>query len=171
MSQEVAQARRHRLEEPDVDDRRGQVDVAHALAADAAVRDLDAAPVADDALVLHALVLAAEALPVALGTEDPLAEQAVLLRPVGAVVDGLGLLDLAERPAIGCRWGWPEVILTAAVVVDACRRRFLGHRQMASPGEPRVIRHLDHRRLDRLGLATTSTIAGQRARRSRGCRR
>ena len=45
------------------------------------VRDLHAAAVADDALVLRALVLAAEALPVALGAEDPLAEQAVLLRP------------------------------------------------------------------------------------------
>src|SRR5262249_42270278 len=35
--QEGAQAAGHRLEEPDVDDRRGQLDVAHALAAHAAV--------------------------------------------------------------------------------------------------------------------------------------
>ena len=89
----------HGLEEPDVDHGRGQLDVAHALAADAAVRDLDAAAVADHALVLHAAVLAAGALPVLLRAEDPLAEQAVLLRAVGAVVDRLGLLDLAERPA------------------------------------------------------------------------
>src|SRR3712207_7868927 len=46
---------------PDVDDRRGQVDVAHALAADAGVRHLHAAAVADDALVLRALVLSARA--------------------------------------------------------------------------------------------------------------
>src|SRR4029077_2499190 len=76
-----------------------QFDVAHALAADAAVGDLDAAAVADHALVLHAAVLAAGALPVLLGAEDALAEQAVLLGAVGAVVDRLGLLDLAERPA------------------------------------------------------------------------
>src|SRR5207302_10940011 len=93
-----AQARRQGLEEPDVHDGRGQVDVPHALAANARVRDLDAAAVADDALVLRALVLAARALPVALGAEDALAEQAVLFRAVGAVVDRLRLLHLAERP-------------------------------------------------------------------------
>ena len=96
--QQRAQAAGQGLEEPDVDDRGGQVDVAHALAADAAVRHLHAAAVADDALVLGALVLAAGALPVALRAEDALAEQAVLLRAVGAVVDRLGLLDLAEGP-------------------------------------------------------------------------
>src|SRR5205807_6750864 len=88
----------HGLEEPDVDDRGGQLDVAHALAADARVRDLDAAAVADHALVLHAAVLAAGALPVLFRAEDAPAEQAVLLGAVGAVVDGLRLLDLAERP-------------------------------------------------------------------------
>src|SRR6516225_8442112 len=67
--------------------------MAHALAADAAVRDLDAAAVADHALVLHAAILAAGALPVLFGTEDALAEQAVLLGTVGAVVNGLRLLD------------------------------------------------------------------------------
>jgi hypothetical protein len=81
-----------------VRDRRGQLDVAHALAADLRQRDFDAALVADDALVLHALVLAAQALPVLDRTEDARAEQAVALRLEGAVVDGLGLLDLAERP-------------------------------------------------------------------------
>ena len=93
------QAGRHGLEEPDVDDRRGQGDVAHALAADARVRDLDAATVADDSLVLHAAVLAAEALPVALRTEDAFAEQPVLLRAIGAIVDRLRLLHFAVGPA------------------------------------------------------------------------
>src|SRR5207248_1709738 len=88
-----AEPARHRLEEPDVHDRGGQFDVAHALAADAAVRDLDAAAVADHALVLHAAVLAAGALPILLRAEDAFAEQAVFLGPVGAVVDGLRLLD------------------------------------------------------------------------------
>src|SRR5207244_3512229 len=96
--QQGSQTAGHGLEEPDVHDRGGQLDVAHALAADAAVRYLDAAAVADHALVLHAAVLAAGALPVLLRPEDALAEQAVLLRAVGAVVDGLGLLDLAEGP-------------------------------------------------------------------------
>src|SRR5690606_13401340 len=112
-----AQPAGHRLEEPDVDDRRGQLDVAHPLAAHARVRDLHAAAVADHPLVLHPAVLAAGALPVLLGPEDPLAEQPVLLRAIGAVVDRLGLLDLAERPApdvVGA--GQPD--LDGAVVVD-----------------------------------------------------
>jgi hypothetical protein len=48
--------------------------------------------------VLHALVLAAEALPVGDGAKDAGAEEAVALRLEGAVVDGLGLGDLAMRP-------------------------------------------------------------------------
>jgi hypothetical protein len=55
-------------------------------------RHLDAALVADDAAVLHALVLAAQALPVGDGSEDARAEQAIALRLEGAVVDGLGLV-------------------------------------------------------------------------------
>src|SRR6185436_12569329 len=94
-----ADAARQRLQEPDVGDRRGQLDMAHALAADLGDGDLDAALLADDALVLHALVLAAQALIVLDRTEDARAEQAVALGLERAVVDGLGLLDLAERPA------------------------------------------------------------------------
>src|SRR6185503_8428697 len=97
--QQAADARRDGLEEPDVRARGGEVDVAHALPAHAGLGDLDAAAVADDAFVFDALVLSAEALPVLLGTEDALAEQAVLLRAVRPVVDGLRLLDLAVRPA------------------------------------------------------------------------
>src|SRR6185503_15374326 len=74
--EQVADSRRHALEEPDVRDRRGQVDVSHALAAHLGTRDLDAAALADDALVADALVLAAVALPVLCGTEDALAEEA-----------------------------------------------------------------------------------------------
>ena len=86
---------------------RGQLDVAHALAAHARQGDLDAALLADDALVLHALVLAAQALVVLGRAEDAGAEQAVTLGLEGAVVDGLGLLDLAERPRRGSSPGWP----------------------------------------------------------------
>src|SRR5579883_373630 len=87
-----------RLHEPDMRDRRGELDMAHALAPDLLQRDFDAAFLADDALVLHALVLAAQALIVLDRAEDAGAEQAVALRLEGPVVDGLGLLDLAERP-------------------------------------------------------------------------
>jgi hypothetical protein len=80
-------------------DGRSQRDVAHALAAHAAVRDFHAALGANNPLVLRALVPAAAALVVLLGAEDALTEQAVRFGPVGAVVDGLWLLDFAEAPA------------------------------------------------------------------------
>src|SRR5690606_21894114 len=87
------------LEEPDVRDRRGKLDVAHALTADLGHGHLDAALLAHHALVLHALVLAAQALVVLHRAEDARAEQAVTLGLERAVVDGLRLLDLAEGPA------------------------------------------------------------------------
>ena len=93
-----AETARRALEVPDVADRAGQLDVAHALAADLRARDLDAALVADDALVADPLVLAAVALPVLGRTEDALVEQAILLRLERPVVDGLGLGDLALAP-------------------------------------------------------------------------
>src|SRR6266702_1625503 len=91
-------AARQRLEEPDVRDRSGKLDVAHALAPHPRQRDLDPAFLADDALVLHALVLAAQALVVLDRTEDAGAEQSVALRLEGPVVDRLRLLDLAVGP-------------------------------------------------------------------------
>src|SRR5215813_10846567 len=79
-------------------DRSGELDMAHALAPHPAERDLDRALLADDALVLHALVLAAQALVILDRAEDAGAEQAVALRLEGAVVDGLRLFDLAVGP-------------------------------------------------------------------------
>jgi hypothetical protein len=93
-----ADARGQRLQEPDMRDGSGELDMAHALAPDAGERDFDAALLADHALELHALVLAAQALVVLDRPEDAGAEQAVALRLERAVVDRLGLLDLAERP-------------------------------------------------------------------------
>src|ERR1039457_1522244 len=78
---------------------RSQLDVAHALAAHLAHRHFNAALVADDAAVLHALVLAAEALPVGHRSKDAGAEQSVALRLEGTVVDGFGLGYLTMRPA------------------------------------------------------------------------
>ena len=78
--------------------RRGQLDVAHPLAADLCPGDLDAAAVADLALVADLLILAAVALPVLRRPEDSFAEQAVPLRLQGPVVDRLRLFDFAVRP-------------------------------------------------------------------------
>src|SRR5204863_1526899 len=97
--EQQSDAARQALQEPDVGDRRGELDMAHALAPDLRNGHLDAALFADDALVLHALVLAAQALVVLDRTENAGAEQAVALRLERAVVDGLRLLDFAERPA------------------------------------------------------------------------
>ena len=96
--EQEADARGQRLQEPDVGDGRCQLDVAHALAAHLGERHFDAALFADQALVLHALVLAAQAFVVLDRPEDARAEQAVALGLERAVVDRLGLLDLAERP-------------------------------------------------------------------------
>src|SRR4051794_5366249 len=76
----------------------GELDMAHALAPDARQGHLDRALLADDALVLHPLVLAAQALVILDRPEDARAEQAVALGLEGTVVDGLGLLDLAVGP-------------------------------------------------------------------------
>ncbi len=79
-------------------DRRGQVDVAHALTAHLGQGHFGAALFADHAAVLHALVLAAQALVVLDRPEDGGAEQAVTLRLEGTVVDGFRLLHFAEGP-------------------------------------------------------------------------
>ncbi len=83
------------LEEPDVDHRHGQLDVAHALAAHVLAGHLHAATVADDALVANAAVLAAMALPVLGRAEDLFAEKPLVLGLVRAVVDRLRLGHLA----------------------------------------------------------------------------
>jgi hypothetical protein len=96
--EEVADAAGEALEEPNVGAGAGQFDMAEAFAADAGKGDFDAALVADDAAVFHALVLAAEAFPVRGGTEDAGAEKAVAFRFEGTVIDGLRLGNLAVGP-------------------------------------------------------------------------
>src|SRR5262249_37165615 len=71
---------------------------------------------ADQALVLHALVLAAQAFVVLDGPEDARAEQAVALRLEGAVVDRFRLLDFAERPGV-------DVVRTRDRNLDAIESR------------------------------------------------
>ena len=76
--QQVAEAGRHTLEEPDVRHRGGELDVAHALTAHAAAGHFDTA--------------------VTGRAEDLFAEQTVLLRLQRTVVDGFRLLDLTVAP-------------------------------------------------------------------------
>ena len=89
---------RDAAEVPDVRDGSGELDVTHALAAHLGARHFDAALLADDALVADALIFAAVAFPVLGGAEDLLAEEAVALGLLGAVVDGLGFGHFAVRP-------------------------------------------------------------------------
>src|SRR3979411_354774 len=87
--------------------------MAHALAHDPRQRHFDRALLADDALVLHALVLPAQALVILDWPEDARAEQAVALGLEGAIVDGLRLLDLAVRPGknlLRARDGNPDLV-------------------------------------------------------------
>src|SRR3970282_865647 len=77
--QEEADAAWCPLNDPDVRTRRSQLDVAHPLAPHLGAGHLHAALVADDALVAHALVLAAVALEVLRRAEALLAEEPVLV--------------------------------------------------------------------------------------------
>ncbi len=95
----MADAAGQALEEPHMGTGRSQLDMAEALTADLRQSDFHAALVADDAAVLHALVLAAQALPVGDRAEDAGAEQAVTLGLEGTVIDRLRLGDFAVRPA------------------------------------------------------------------------
>src|SRR5262245_64363767 len=73
--------------------------MAHPFAPDPAVRDLDTAAVANHSLVLHAAVLAAGALPVFLRAEDSLAEQTILFRSIGSIIDRFRLFYFSKGPA------------------------------------------------------------------------
>src|SRR5262249_56047718 len=79
---------------------------------------VEGAGVAGHALVLHAPVLAAGALPVLLGTENAFTEQAIFFRPIGTVVDGLRLFDLPKRPATDIM-GAGEADAHRPVIVDS----------------------------------------------------
>ena len=98
--EQIAHRAGQRLEEPDVRDGNGELDVTHALAAHLAQGHFDAATIADHTAIADALVLAAMTFPVLDRTEDALAEQAVLLGLERAVVDCLGLGDFAPRPPV-----------------------------------------------------------------------
>src|SRR3982751_441654 len=86
------------LEEPDVRARAGEFDMTETLASHFRQRDFDSAFVADHSAMFHAFVFPAEALPVRYRSEDPGAEQAVLLGFECPIIDGFRLGDFAVRP-------------------------------------------------------------------------
>ena len=96
--EEVSEAARHTLEEPDVGHGSSELDVAHPLAADLGTRHFNAAPLADNSAETHSLVLPAVALPVSRWTEDALVEEAILFRLERSIVDCFWLFYLAKRP-------------------------------------------------------------------------
>src|SRR5205085_6173279 len=96
--QQVADARWQALEEPDVRASAGKVNMPQPLAAHLGLCDFHATLVADDASVLHALVLSAQALPIRDRAEDAGAEKPVALRLECSVIDRLRLRHLAVRP-------------------------------------------------------------------------
>ncbi len=73
--------------------------MSHTLAANLRARNFNPTLVAHCASVPDALVLAAVALPVLAGTENPLAKEATVLRLQGAIVDRFWLGNLTIRPA------------------------------------------------------------------------
>ena len=135
--EQKADPARQRLQEPDMRDRRCELDMAHALAAHARQRHFHRALFADDALVLHPLVLAAQALVVLDRPENARAEQAVALGLEGAVVDGLRLFDLAVGPGqnlIRARNRDPDLVEDLSRHLRAEQiHKFLVHRLLRLP--------------------------------------
>ena len=79
--------------------RRYQLDMPHSSAANLRARDLDATFFAFPAFVAHLLIFAADALIVSYGAENFSAKKPVALRFERAVVNSLGLFDLAVAPS------------------------------------------------------------------------
>ena len=95
---QIGNARWHRLQEPDVRNWCCQINMAHAFAPHLGKGDFNAAFFADDALILHALIFAAQAFVILHWPKDTRAEQAITFWLESAVIDGFRLFDFAERP-------------------------------------------------------------------------
>ena len=91
-------AGRKALQEPNVRNRAGQFNVAHAFAADFGKCDFNAALLADDTLMFQALVFAAKTFVVLNRSENLCAEQAVAFGFERTVVNCLRLLYFTVRP-------------------------------------------------------------------------
>ena len=86
------------LEVPDMGNRAGQRNMAHAFTADLGGGDFDTALVADGASVTHLFVLAAFAFPVFGRSENLFTEEAVGFCLQGSVIDGFRLRHFPVRP-------------------------------------------------------------------------
>jgi len=88
---------RQRLEEPNVCNRTGQVNVTETFTTNLARNDLDTTLFTDDATVLHALVFAAVTLVVFSWPKDFGTEETITLRLECPVVNRFRLLNFAKR--------------------------------------------------------------------------
>ena len=96
---EVADARGHGFEEPDMNDGRSEIDMPHAFSSHATMGNFHAATVANHPFMFGTFVLTAGTFPIAFRTKDPFTEQTVFFGSVSPVVDGFRFFDFAERPA------------------------------------------------------------------------
>ena len=96
-TKEITNLVRKRTEVPDMSHRHNELDVSLTLTTYFLLCHLHTTTVADNPFIADALVFTAGALIVFCRTEDALAEQAVTLRLVGAVVDCLRLGNLTIR--------------------------------------------------------------------------
>ena len=79
--------------------RRGQINVAHALTADFCQRDFNATFLTDDPFIFHALIFTAQTFIILDRAEDTRTEQAVFFRLKCPVVNRFRLFHLTKRPA------------------------------------------------------------------------
>ena len=96
--EQQADARRQRLQKPDVRDRAGQFNVTHTLTSNASQGNFNATLFAHHTTVLQTLVLTTQALVVFYRAKNLCAEQTIALGLKGSVVDGLRLFHLAVGP-------------------------------------------------------------------------
>ena len=100
MPKNISDAGWHRFEEPNVDDRNGQIDMGHPFATHFGEGHFDAAAVANNTFVLDLLIFTASAFPIAGRTKDLLAEEAPLFWFESTIVDRLRFFDFPARPLI-----------------------------------------------------------------------
>src|SRR5690625_2287503 len=84
---------RHTLQEPDVRNRNGELNVPHPFTADTRNRYLNSTAVTNDILVFDPLVFSAGAFVIPDRPENPLTEKSSRLRLKGAIIDGFRILD------------------------------------------------------------------------------
>src|SRR5882762_5330797 len=138
--EQVSNAAGQALEEPNMRAGRSQLNVTQSLTAHFGERNLHTAFVADHAAVLHALVLAAQALPVGDWAENAGAEQAVPLWLEGPVVDGLRFGHFPVRPAADLFRGSQTDANRIEVGNHICHFEWARTKQGVPP-LPAVVRH------------------------------